>query len=68
MKRLTPSVLATLSAAPALAHPGHGADPVTHWFADLPHLAVTAGVAALTIVVVGGFVSTRRAKTRKDRP
>ena len=65
MKSLKLRALLTVLAAPALAHPGHGADPATHWVADLPHLAVTVGLAALTIVAVGGLVARRRAKGRR---
>ena len=65
MKTLNLSALLTAIAAPALAHPGHGADPVTHWVADSSHLAVTLGLAALTIVVVGGLFARRRAKARR---
>ncbi len=65
MKSLKLSALLTVLATPVLAHPGHGADPVTHWVGDLSHLAVTAGLAALTIVAVGGLVSRRRAKSRR---
>lgn len=65
MKPLKQSALMSLPAAPALAHPGHGANPVTHWVADLSHLAVTAGLAALTIVAVGALVARRRARGRR---
>jgi hypothetical protein len=65
MKTLKLSVLLTAIASPALAHPGHGADPATHWIADPAHLAVTAGLAALAIVVAGVGLARRRTRTRR---
>ncbi len=55
MMKLTKSLLAPLAllaASPAWAHPGHAADPATHWVADLPHLAVVAALVLLGYVAV----------------
>ncbi|MGP1358745.1 DUF6732 family protein [Roseicyclus sp.] len=68
MKRISTLALAGLAAGPALAHPGHDASPATHWVADLPHLAVTLGLAALCVVALGGFLARRRGASRRDKP
>jgi hypothetical protein len=66
MKRLSIASLLALTAAPALAHPGHDAHPATHWIADPAHLAVTLGLAALAVLVAGAVVARLRAR-RRDR-
>jgi hypothetical protein len=64
MKNLTLAALLSALATPLMAHPGHDAAPATHWVADLPHLAVTLGLAGLAVVALGGLVA-RRARARR---
>jgi hypothetical protein len=63
MKHLTLAAIFSALATPLMAHPGHDAAPATHWVADLPHLAVTLGLAGLAVVALGGLVA-RRARVR----
>ncbi|MCU4654573.1 hypothetical protein N8I71_17170 [Roseibacterium sp. SDUM158016] len=65
MKHLSLAALLTGLATPLMAHPGHDAAAATHWIADLPHLAVTLGLAGLCVVALGGLLTRRRARARR---
>jgi hypothetical protein len=65
MKHVSIAALLVTLGTPVLAHPGHDAAPATHWIADLSHASVTLGLAALSIVALGGLLSRRRARARR---
>lgn len=69
MKQTLSFIAAILvSAAPALAHPGHvEAATATHWVSDLSHLAVIGGLAALALIVLSAALVSRRATKRRKQ-